>query len=108
MWLQCDAHVNVVELVSPFCGVCLDSYNTAEREHVCEIFACLRQCVEDGHMTNCGLAKLFVFACRMLLLTRAALPPSLLLVQFILVGGYASAIDGCTTRVIAHCRLLGW
>ena len=76
--------------------------------HVCDVFAFFRQRVEDGHMTNCGLAKLFVFACRMLLLTRAPLFPLLLLVQSILVGGYVSAIDGCTTRVIAHCRLLGW
>ena len=76
--------------------------------HVCEVFAFFRQHVEDSHVTNCGLAKMFVFACHLLLLTCAPLFPSLLLVQSILVGGYMSVIDSCTTCVIAHCRLLGW
>ena len=55
-------HVNVVEWVSPFCGVCLILYKTSEQEHVCEIFACLRQHIEDGHMMNCELGK-FVCLC---------------------------------------------
>ena len=59
-------------------------------------------------MTHGVLGNIFVLVCSWLLLIRAVLFPLLLFVQSILMGGYTSVIDGCTTRVIAHCRLLGW